>query len=285
VPEIRARKASAGRGERIAMVTAYDFTFARMLDQAGADMFLVGDSLGMVVQGHNSTLPVTVDEICYHGRAVARGTQRAHIIGDMPFMSYQASIEQGVTSAGKMMKEGGFESVKLEGGVEIAELVAKLVRFGIPVVGHVGLMPQRVHTMGGFKVQGKSAVSSEAILEDARAIADAGAFCVVIEGVPAELGAKITDALEVPTIGIGAGAHCDGQVLVSYDLLGLTDTIRPKFVKRFEELFTRGVEATRRFVSEVRSGEFPAPEHTFGAKPSESATPAPTAARPSYGAG
>lgn len=266
VPELRARKASQGRGERIAMVTAYDATFARMLDQAGVDAMLVGDSLGMVVQGGNSTLPVTLEEICYHGRAVVRGAQRAHIIGDMPFMSYQSSVEQALTNAGRMIKEGGFESVKLEGGREIADAIHRIVRVGIPVVGHVGLMPQRVHAMGGFKVQGKSIDAAESILEDAIAVADAGAFCIVVEGVPADLAARITHAVEVPIIGIGAGVECDGQILVCYDLLGLTDTLRPKFVKRYEELFARGVAATRVYVDEVRSGLFPAPEHTFGLK-------------------
>jgi 3-methyl-2-oxobutanoate hydroxymethyltransferase len=272
VPELRARKASQGRGERIAMVTAYDATFARMLDQAGVDAMLVGDSVGMVVQGQSSTIPVTLEEICYHGRAVARGAVRAHVIGDMPFMSYQASVEQAVTNAGRMMKEGAFESVKLEGGREIADAVHRIVRMGIPVVGHVGLMPQRVHAMGGFKVQGKTGFAAESILEDAMAIADAGAFCIVVEGVPVDLTARITHAVEVPIIGIGAGAECDGQILVSYDLLGLNDTLRPKFVKRYEELFARGVEATRAYVDEVRSGTFPTAEHSFGVKQRGAAT-------------
>lgn len=282
VPELRARKASQGRGERIAMVTAYDATFARMLDQAGVDALLVGDSLGMVIQGHASTLPVTLEEICYHGRAVMRGTQRAHVIGDMPFMSYHVSIEQAVTNAGRMVKEGGFESVKLEGGKEIADTVYRIVQVGIPVVGHVGLMPQRVHAMGGFKVQGRSPSDAESILEDAIAIADAGAFCLVIEGVPADLAARITQAVEIPTIGIGAGPECDGQILVSYDLLGLNDTMKPRFVKRFEEFFARGVAATRAYVEEVRAGTFPAPEHTFGSKSSRPVR-TPTGSSPTVG--
>ena len=266
VPEIRARKATRGQGEKLAMVTAYDATFARMLDAAGVDAMLVGDSLGMVIQGGSSTLPVTVEEICYHGRAVARGVQRAHIIGDMPFMSYHASVEQAVMNAGRMMKEGGFESVKLEGGKEVAEVILRLVRMGIPVVGHVGLMPQRVHTMGGFKVQGRNAVDAEAVLEDAIAVADAGAFALVVEGVPAPLAERITHAVDIPTIGIGAGASCDGQILVSYDLLGLNDTLKPKFVKRYEQFFRRGVEAARAYVEEVRDGVFPDVEHSFGFK-------------------
>jgi 3-methyl-2-oxobutanoate hydroxymethyltransferase len=267
VPDLRARKASQGRGERIAMVTAYDATFARMLDRAGVDAMLVGDSLGMVIQGKSSTIPVTLDDIVYHSRAVVRGTERAHVIGDMPFMSYHASLEQAVESAGRLVKDGGVESVKLEGGKEIAEAVHRIVRVGIPVVGHVGLMPQRVHAMGGFKVQGKTTLAAENILEDAMAIADAGAFCIVVEGVPADLAARITHAVDVPVIGIGAGVDCDGQILVSYDLLGLNDTMRPKFVKRFEEMFARGVAATRTYVDEVRSGTFPGVEHSFGVKP------------------
>jgi 3-methyl-2-oxobutanoate hydroxymethyltransferase len=271
VPELRARKASQGRGERIAMVTAYDATFARMLDRAGVDAMLVGDSLGMVVQGRASTLPVTLDEIVYHARAVVRGAEHAHVIGDMPFMSYHASVEQAVENAGRLVKDGGVESVKLEGGREIADSVHRIVRMGIPVVGHVGLMPQRVHAMGGFKVQGKNADSAESILEDAIAIADAGAFCIVVEGVPADLAARITHAIEVPIIGIGAGVECDGQILVSYDLLGLNDTMKPKFVKRYEELFARGVAATKAYVEDVRSGMFPGAEHSFGAKPAREA--------------
>lgn len=285
VPELRARKATAGRGEKIAMVTAYDATFARMLDAAGVDAMLVGDSLGMVIQGGTSTLPVTVDEIIYHGRAVARGTQRAHLIGDMPFMSYQAGMASALTNAGRMMKEGGFESVKLEGGKEIADVVQALVRMGIPVLGHVGLLPQRVHAMGGFKVQGRTGDAAESILEDAIAIADAGAFALVIEGVPAPLAERITHAVDVPTIGIGAGVGCDGQILVSYDLLGLNDAMRPKFVKRFEEFFRLGVEATRAYVDEVRSGVFPGPEHSFGL--AQTVAPAATVrltdATPAYG--
>lgn len=264
VPEIRARKATRARGDRLAMVTAYDATFARMMDQAGVDAMLVGDSLGMVIQGGTSTLPVTIEEICYHGRAVARGAQRAHVIGDMPFMSYQTGVDQAVSNAGRMMKEGGFESVKLEGGREVADVVHRMVRMGIPVLGHVGLLPQRVHAMGGFKVQGRTGEAAEAILEDAIAIADAGAFALVLEGIPAPLAERISHAVEIPTIGIGAGVGCDGQILVCYDLLGLNDALRPKFVKRFDNFFERGIAATRAYVEEVRSGVFPGPEHSFG---------------------
>ena len=289
VPELRARKATAGRGEKIAMVTAYDATFARMLDAAGVDAMLVGDSLGMVIQGGTSTLPVTLDEIIYHGRAVVRGTKRAHVIGDMPFMSYQAGLHAALANAGRMMKEGGFESVKLEGGREVADVVLALVRMGIPVLGHVGLLPQRVHAMGGFKVQGRTDDGAEAILEDAIAIADAGAFALVIEGVPAALAERITHAVEIPTIGIGAGAGCDGQILVSYDLLGLNDLMKPKFVKRYEEFFQRGTDAAKQYVDEVRSGVFPGAEHSFGlGAQAPSAAPTSAAARltdatPAYG--
>ncbi len=264
VPELRARKSTAGRGDKLAMVTAYDATFARMFDGAGVDAMLVGDSLGMVIQGGTSTLPVTLDEMIYHCRAVARVTQRAHVIGDMPFMSYQGSIEQALLNAGRLLKEGGAESVKLEGGEEIAPTIRAMVRMGIPVMAHVGLMPQRVHAMGGFKVQGRSEGGADSILEDAVAVCEAGAYAVVIEGVPAPLAERITAALDVPTIGIGAGVGCDGQILVSYDMLGLVDTMRPRFVKRYEEFFRRGVEATRSFVDEVRNGVFPGPEHSFG---------------------
>jgi 3-methyl-2-oxobutanoate hydroxymethyltransferase len=238
----------------------------------------------MVIQGQPSTLPVTLDEVIYHSRAVVRGARRAHVIGDMPFLSYQCSHEQALAAAGRLVKEGGVESVKLEGGREIAETIYRMVRMGIPVVGHVGLMPQRVHAMGGFKVQGRNGDDADSILEDAIAVAQAGAFMVVVEGVPAELGARITRSLDVPTIGIGAGVECDGQVLVCYDLLGLTDTIRPKFVKRYDELFARGVEATRAFVGEVRSGAFPAVEHTFGAAKNPPSPESQRAARPAAAA-
>ncbi len=249
------------------MVTAYDATFARMMDAAGVDVILVGDSLGMVIQGQSSTLPVTLDELIYHSRAVMRGTRRAHVIGDMPFLSYQTSPEMALGNAGRLLKEGGVESIKLEGGREFADVIYRMVRMGIPVVGHVGLMPQRVHSMGGFKVQGRNADDADAILEDAIAVAQAGAFMVVVEGVPAALAARISRSLEVPTIGIGAGVDCDGQVLVSYDLLGLNDTMKPKFVKRYEEFFAKGVEATKTYIDEVRTRVFPGEEHSFGSQP------------------
>src|SRR5262245_4462392 len=201
------------RGEKIAMLTAYDATFARLLDEAGVDILLVGDSLGMVVQGHDTTLPVTLDEMIYHCRAVARGVRRAQVVGDMPFMSYQASIEQGLSSAGRLMKEGGAHAIKLEGGAQHAELVRRLVGSGIPVMGHIGLTPQSFHQMGGFKVQGREEGGSERLLQDARALEQAGAYAIVLEGMPTEIAVDITQAVGVPTIGIGAGNGCDGQVL------------------------------------------------------------------------
>ncbi|MFS8068657.1 MAG: 3-methyl-2-oxobutanoate hydroxymethyltransferase [Byssovorax sp.] len=259
VPEIRARKG----GSPIAMVTAYDYTMARLLDEGGADVLLVGDSLGMVVQGHTTTLPVTVEEICYHGRAVARGAKRAHVVGDMPFMSYQVSPLQAIENAGKLVKDGGFESVKLEGGEEIAEHVRRIIRAGIPVMGHVGLTPQSVHAMGGFKVQGKGEDAATRVIEGARALEDAGAFAIVLEAIPPDLAEEITAALSIPTIGIGAGAACDGQVLVCYDLLGMYPELKPKFAKRFAEVGEQIMQATRAYIGEVQQRTFPAPEHTF----------------------
>jgi 3-methyl-2-oxobutanoate hydroxymethyltransferase len=259
VPEIRARKG----GTPIAMVTAYDFTMARLLDDGGADVMLVGDSLGMVVQGHPTTLPVTVEEICYHGRAVARGARRAHVVGDMPFMSYQVSPVQAVENAGKLMKDGAFESVKLEGGEEIADHVRRIVAAGIPVMGHVGLTPQSVHAMGGFKVQGKGDDAAERVLDAARAIEQAGAYAIVLEAIPPDLAEEITRMVSVPTIGIGAGPACDGQVLVCYDLLGMYPDLKPKFAKRFAEVGQQIVDATRGYVNEVQARAFPAAEHTF----------------------
>ncbi len=263
VPEIRARKEA---GPPLAMVTAYDYTMALLLDEGGADIVLVGDSLGMVVQGLPNTLPVTVDEICYHGRACARALRRAHLVGDMPFMSFQASPKDALKNAGKMMKDGAFEAVKLEGGAEVAPAVRKIVQAGIPVMGHVGLTPQSVHAMGGFKVQGKREDDADRLIRDARALEDAGAYAIVIEAVPADVAERITEAVAVPTIGIGAGVHCDGQVLVCYDFLGMFRGLRPKFVKRYAELGDAVVEATRSYVDEVQRGVFPADAHSFGLK-------------------
>jgi 3-methyl-2-oxobutanoate hydroxymethyltransferase len=269
VPDLRARKEA---GPPIAMVTAYDYTMALLLDEGGADVILVGDSLGMVVQGLPNTLPVTIDDVIYHGRAVSRALRRAHLVGDMPFMSFQSSPKEALKNAGRLMKEGGFEAVKLEGGAELAPHVRKIVGAGIPVMGHVGLLPQSVHAMGGFKVQGKREDDADRIIRDARALEDAGCYSIVIEGVPADVAARITEAVAVPTIGIGAGPQCDGQVLVCYDFLGMFRGMRPKFVKRYAELGDQVVEATRAYVDEVRRGAFPAAEHSFGIKVVESKT-------------
>ncbi|HVY26567.1 MAG TPA: 3-methyl-2-oxobutanoate hydroxymethyltransferase [Polyangiaceae bacterium] len=261
VPELRSRKA---RGPKIAMVTAYDATMAKLLEAGGADVLLVGDSLGMVVQGLPNTLPVTLDEICYHGRAVARAAVRAHVMGDLPFMSYQASPEQAVMAAGKLLKEGGCESVKLEGGREFAEHVRRIVAASIPVMAHIGLTPQSVHAMGGFRIQGRGAEAAERLLEDAKALEQAGAFGIVLEGIPSELSARITSSVSIPTIGIGAGPSCDGQVLVCYDFLGMYPDLRPRFVKRFAEVGEAIVDATRAYVAEVQGGAFPSEAHSFG---------------------
>lgn len=251
-------------GERITMVTAYDATFARMLDEAGIDVLLVGDSLGMVVQGQDSTLPVTVDEVVYHCRAVARGTRRAHIVGDMPFLSWQLSPEEALRNAARFLAEGGAQAVKLEGGVDAAPTIERIVHAGIPVMAHVGLTPQSVHAMGGFRVQGRTEAKAERVLQDAKAVAEAGAYALVLEGIPTDLAQRITDAVDIPTIGIGAGPHCDGQVLVCYDLLGLTPELKPKFVKRYAEFYADGVEAASRYRDEVRAGTFPSEEFSFG---------------------
>lgn len=253
-PLLRARKG----GEAITMVTAYDFTMARLLDESGVDMLLVGDSLGMVIQGAETTIPVTLDEISYHTRAVARGAHFAHVVADMPFMSFQLSAVQALENAGKLVKEGMAHSVKLEGGIEVAEHVHRITRAGIPVVGHVGLTPQSFHALGGFKVQGKSSEAAQRILEDAVALEQAGAFAIVLEAIPPDVAAQITRAVSVPTIGIGAGVECDGQVLVCYDMFGMSLGHRPKFAKVFAELGEAMQTATRTYIAEVRAGTFPA---------------------------
>lgn len=250
-------------GQKICMVTAYDATFARLLDEAGADVLLVGDSVGMVVQGNDSTLPVTMDQMIYHCRAVTRGTKRAHVVGDMPFMSYQSSVEDAVRNAGRLVAEGGVGAVKLEGGAEFAETVSRIVRASIPVMGHLGLTPQSVHKMGGYVVQGRDEETARKLAEDALALEEAGAYAVVLEGVPLELAKQITARLHIPTIGIGAGKHCDGQVLVCYDLLGLNPDFKPKFVKRYADLHGSVTGAVGTFFQEVRAQTFPDEDHSF----------------------
>jgi 3-methyl-2-oxobutanoate hydroxymethyltransferase len=254
-------------GRPIAMLTAYDFPFARIFDQAGVDVLLVGDSLGMVVQGADSTLPVTVDEVLYHTRIVARARRRALLVADMPFLSYQVSVEQAILNAGRMLKEGGAEAVKLEGGIVVADTVHKLTSLDIPVMGHVGLTPQSIHRMGGHRVQGRRAGHGpgcrERLLEDAAALEAAGAFAIVLEGIPAELAEEITMRAGVPTIGIGAGPKCDGQVLVMHDMLGLSESFMPRFAKPYARLWNDASAATAAYVREVREHSFPAPEHCF----------------------
>jgi len=260
------------RGEKIAVLTAYDATFGRLLDEAGADVLLVGDSLGMVIQGQETTLPVTIDEMAYHCRAVRRGVKRAHVVGDMPFMSYQASLEQGLTNAGRLMKDGGCQSVKLEGGAVHAELVSRLVSAGIPVMGHIGLTPQSYHQFGGFKVQGREEGGRERLIDDAKALADAGAYAIVLEAIPADIAREITATVAVPTIGIGAGTGCDGQVLVSYDMLGMDESFKPRFVRRYANLESTIKEAVGKYVSDVRGGEFPSDAESFALADNKSAS-------------
>jgi 3-methyl-2-oxobutanoate hydroxymethyltransferase len=247
------------RGTKLSVLTGYDYTFARLLDEAGVDAILVGDSLGMVVQGHATALPVTLDEMIYHTRCVVRGTSRAMVITDLPFMTFQLGPTQALASAGRLVKEGGAHAVKLEGGERTAEAIAAIVRADIPVMAHVGMTPQSVHRYGGFKVQRQA----EQLLADAKAVERAGAFSVVIECVPGELAAQVTAALSIPTIGIGAGPLCDGQVLVIQDMLGLYDDLRPRFVKRYAEAGTQIKDAVKSYCREVREGKFPGSEHSF----------------------
>jgi 3-methyl-2-oxobutanoate hydroxymethyltransferase len=248
---------------KIAMITAYDATMARLVDLAEVDIVLVGDSLGMVVQGHEDTLSVTLEDMIYHGRCVSRGLKQAHLTIDMPFMSYQVSVEEALRNAGRLIKEGAAQSVKLEGGARSAPAIEKIVQAGIPVMGHIGLTPQSVNTLGGWRVQGRSEAQADQLMQDALAVQEAGAFSIVLEMVPAELAAEVTAALSIPTIGIGAGVDCDGQVLVCNDLLGFNMDFSPKFLKRYASLQDPMVDAIKTFVSEVRQGQFPSDAHSF----------------------
>ena len=256
VPEFRAAKA---RGAKLAVVTAYDYSSAKLCDESGVDAILVGDSVGMVVQGHPTSLPVTLDEIIYHTRCVVRGVRRALVVADLPFLTYQVSPRQAVKNAGRLLKEAGAHAVKLEGGLRMRDAVKACVDAGIPVMGHIGLTPQAVHMLGGFKVQREA----EALLADAAAVENAGAFSMVVESVPADLGTQITAAVTIPTIGIGAGAGCDGQVLVFHDMLGLYPDFKPKFAKRYADLGTAVKTAMEAYCREVKDGSFPAAEHSF----------------------
>ncbi len=259
VPSLGRRKR---RGQKIKMLTAYDFAFAGIFDSAGIDVLLIGDSLGNVVQGQSTTLPVSLDEIVYHTRLVSRGARRALVVADMPFGTYQVSPEDGVRNAIRCIKEGGAHAVKLEGGTAIAATIERIVRAEIPVMAHVGLTPQSVHRMGGHRVQGRTEDSRERVLADACAVEEAGAFAVVVEGVPVDLAREITERLSIPTIGIGAGVHCDGQVLVMHDLLGLTDWT-PSFVKQYANLGALASQAARSFVEDVDNEKFPDEEHSY----------------------
>lgn len=252
------------RGEKIAVVTAYDVLFARLVDDAGVDAVLVGDSLGQVFAGFDSTLPVTLDQMIYHAQAVRRGVRRALLIFDMPFLTYQVSPEEAVRNAGRVLQETGAQAVKLEGGTEaIAETARRLVAVGIPVMGHLGLTPQSVHAFGGYGLRGREADERTEILAAARRLADAGCFSLVLEMIPRGLAAEISRALRIPTIGIGAGPDCDGQVLVLPDLLGLNPAFTPRFLKRYAEMGAATREAVVRYVDEVKSGAYPGPEHTY----------------------
>ena len=253
------------------MLTAYDYPTARLLDEAGVDVLLVGDSLGMVVLGYDSTVYVTLEEMIHHVKAVMRGTQRALVIGDLPFASYNEDPAQAIRSATRLMKEGGCAAVKLEGGVEMAPTVRAVVDAGIPVVGHVGLLPQTATKVGGYKVQARTAEDALALVQSGRALEKAGAFMVVVEAVPAAVGTLLSRSLAVPVIGIGAGAGCDGQVLVAPDMLGLQEELAPRYLKRYAHLAGTVEDAVRRYVSEVKAGTFPSEEHVYPMDPEEEA--------------
>ncbi len=251
------------RGEKITVLTAYDYLTAKIVDSAGVDAILVGDSLGMVALGYPSTVPVTMDEMIHHTKAVVRGRERAMVIFDMPFLSYQTGIRDAILNAGRALKETGCDAVKLEGGVEQAETIRALVDAGIPVMGHIGLQPQSVNVYGGYKLRGKSEEERKKLLEDAKAVEEAGAFAVVLEKIPSDLAKEITESLSIPTIGIGAGKFCDGQVLVFHDMVGLFEEFKPKFVKRYAELGKEARRAVEEFIKEVKNGEFPSDEHSY----------------------
>jgi len=257
--DIKARK----DGQRLSMVSVYDFPFARLAEEAGIDILLVGDSLGMVVQGHDSTVPVTLADIVYHAKAVRRGAPKTHVVADLPFLTYHTDTGRAIENAGRLLQEGGADSVKLEGGQAIAERAAAIVRAGIPVMGHIGLTPQSAGALGGFKVQGRDVASARKILDDARAIVDAGAYAMVVEVIPAELGEMITARVPIPTIGIGAGAACDGQVLVAHDMLGLQERIIGRFAKVYANVGDDVRRAFTAFAEEVRAGSFPDEEHSY----------------------
>lgn len=258
--------AAKAKGEKLSMLTAYDYSTAKLEDESGINGILVGDSLGNVVLGYEDTVSVTMEDMIHHGAAVARGAKNALVVVDMPFMSYEVTVEEAVRNAGRLMKEGRAGAVKLEGGVRVAEQIRAIVKAGIPVMGHIGLTPQSINVFGGFKVQGKSEEAARALLADAKAVEEAGVFAVVIEAVPAALAQMITDAVSIPTIGIGAGAGCDGQILVYQDMLGMFSDFTPKFVKRYANVGEVMREAFANYAAEVASGAFPTEEHTYKIK-------------------
>lgn len=256
-------KESKKNGEKLTMLTAYDYTTAKLLDESGIDSILVGDSLGMVVLGYDDTLSVTMEDMIHHSAAVARGAKNALIVTDMPFMSYQTSVYDAVVNAGRLVKEGKAQAVKLEGGIEFCEHIKAIVKASIPVCAHIGLTPQSINAFGGFKVQGKGKQEAQRLLDEARAVEEAGAFAVVLECVPAKLAKKISESISIPTIGIGAGAGCDGQVLVYQDMLAMYSDFKPKFVKQYAQIGSVMKDAFRQYIDEVKSGAFPSEEHTF----------------------
>lgn len=251
------------KGEKISMLTAYDYSTAKLMDEAGINGILVGDSLGMVVLGYEDTLPVTMEDMIHHTAAVCRGAKNTLVVGDMPFMSYQVSVEEAVYNAGRLMKEGRCQAVKLEGGASVCPQIRAITNASIPVMAHIGLTPQSINAFGGFKVQGKSEEAAKKLLEDAKAVEEAGAFAVVLECVPAKLAELISKSISIPTIGIGAGAGCDGQILVYQDMLGLFSDFTPKFVKKYANVGEMMTQAFLDYIADVQEGSFPAPEHTF----------------------
>lgn len=251
------------KGEKISMLTAYDYSTAKLMDEAGINGILVGDSLGMVVLGYEDTLPVTMEDMIHHTAAVCRGAKNTLVVGDMPFMSYHVSVEEAVYNAGRLMKEGRCQAVKLEGGASVCPQIRAITNASIPVMAHIGLTPQSINAFGGFKVQGKSEEAAKKLLEDAKAVEEAGAFAVVLECVPAKLAELISKSISIPTIGIGAGAGCDGQILVYQDMLGLFSDFTPKFVKKYANVGEMMTQAFRDYIADVQEGSFPAPEHTF----------------------
>jgi len=260
IPDLQRKKKL---GQKITMLTAYDATMARLLDRAGVDALLVGDSLGMVILGHDTTIPVTLDAMVHHACAVSRGAERAFVVADMPFLSWQASEADAIRNAGRLMRDGGVSAVKIEGGLQAADTIRRLVEIGIPVMAHIGLVPQAIHQMGGYRLAGRTEYEADRLVEDAMALEQAGAFAIVLECIPAEVAAAVTAKVAIPTIGIGAGPDCDGQILVSYDAFGLYDEMAPKFVKQYAHLGDEMIAAAKRYIAEVERGQFPDLEHSF----------------------